>query len=180
MLKRNHIVLGFLAICLTATLLVGVTSSAEYDPWVDGNDDGIIDIVDIVNLAIRFGEEGTPINKTELLLDLQERVEALENQSLPLGYIGPPAYDSGWQSIEQGSVNEFNHSLGTTEVFVYMIGKATSGITQAYYGAAVYSGTYRGAYWYCLDEDSIDIVRDTSDTSWVEVRVMIWKILPTP
>ena len=79
MLKRKHFALGFLAFCLTATLLVGVTSSAEYDPWVDGNDDGIIDIVDIVNLAIRFGEEGTPINKTALLLELQDTVATLEN-----------------------------------------------------------------------------------------------------
>jgi len=41
------------------------------------NDDGIIDIVDIVSLAIRFGEEGTPINKTELLLELQDRIDSL-------------------------------------------------------------------------------------------------------
>jgi len=82
-------ILAFLAFLLTATLLVGVTSSAEYDPWMDVNDDGIIDIVDIVNLAIRFGEEGTPINKTELLLDLLERVPRSGNISVAAGAFVP-------------------------------------------------------------------------------------------
>jgi len=95
MLKRKHMILGFLSFCLTATLLVGVTSSAEYDPWCDINDDGLIDIVDIVSLAIRFGEEGTPINKTALLLELQDRIDSL-NGTLEIripkkGYLSVPA-----------------------------------------------------------------------------------------
>jgi len=106
-MKRRHMSLCFLVLCLTATLLVGVTSSAEYDPWVDGNDDGIIDIVDIVNLAIRFGEEGTPINKTALLLELQDRVAALETRMPQKGYISVPAaafnpYESAWDTRNSG------------------------------------------------------------------------------
>lgn len=75
MIKRKHLMLGFLAFCLTATLFIGITTSgtspsiaspAEYDPWCDVNDDGIIDIVDIVNLAIRFGEKGTPVDKAAI------------------------------------------------------------------------------------------------------------------
>jgi len=76
-LKKRCLVMCLLTFCLTITLLVAVTSSVEYDPWMDTNDDGLIDIVDIVNLAIRFGEEGTPINKTALLLELQARVDEL-------------------------------------------------------------------------------------------------------
>ena len=75
-MKRKHVTLGFLAFCLTATLLVGVTSSVEYDPWYDLNDDGDIDIFDLRKVARLYGTSGTPINKTALLLDLQERVEA--------------------------------------------------------------------------------------------------------
>jgi hypothetical protein len=84
MLKRKHMIIGFLAFCLTATLLIGVTSSADYDPWVDVNDDGIIDIVDLVNVAIRFGEEGTLINKTALLLNLQKKVDSLNSSLIEL------------------------------------------------------------------------------------------------
>lgn len=58
-------------------LLVGITSSASYDPWCDLDDDGDIDIFDIVKLASAYGTSGTPINKTALLLEMQARIDAL-------------------------------------------------------------------------------------------------------
>jgi len=60
MLRRKRLVLGFLVFCLAATLLIGVTSSAEYDPWLDYNDDAAIDIFDIVSMAGAFGTSGDP------------------------------------------------------------------------------------------------------------------------
>jgi len=81
-------IIGFLTLCLTVTLFISATTSPAttslpepYDPWCDINDDGVIDIEDIVNLAIRFGSKGTPINKTALLLELQSRIDSL-NASL--------------------------------------------------------------------------------------------------
>lgn len=38
-----------------------------YDPWYDLDDDGDIDIFDVVKVASQFNTKGTPINKTELL-----------------------------------------------------------------------------------------------------------------
>ena len=67
-----------IAAVLFSMLLVGITSSAPYDPWCDLDDDGDIDIFDIVKIAGAYGTTGTPINKTELLLDLQSRVASLE------------------------------------------------------------------------------------------------------
>jgi len=43
----------------------------EYDPWADINEDGKIDIKDLVLMARLFGTTGVPINKTALLLELQ-------------------------------------------------------------------------------------------------------------
>lgn len=60
MLKKRYIITAFLAFCLTATLLVGVTSSAEYDPWVDLDDSGEIDIFDALTLAGVYGTSGNP------------------------------------------------------------------------------------------------------------------------
>ena len=90
MIKKRHLILCFLVLCLTVTLLVGVTSSADYDPWCDVNDDGIIDIVDIVSLAIRFGEEGEPFT-----------AKAAQK------------YDSGWLNITDKRGQYFNvtHNL---------------------------------------------------------------------
>lgn len=49
----------------------------EYSPWGDLNDDGIINIFDIVWLASRYGTTGTPLNVTELLLEMQATIDEL-------------------------------------------------------------------------------------------------------
>jgi len=51
-----------------------------YEPWIDTNDDGIIDVHDLQALGSAYGTSGTPINKTALLLELQSRLEALETR----------------------------------------------------------------------------------------------------
>ena len=75
-MKRVTTTLAVLLV--TLVMFVGVTSSTLYDAWYDFDDDGDIDIYDIVDIAGRYGTTGTPINKTELILNLQARVEALE------------------------------------------------------------------------------------------------------
>jgi len=67
------------ALTLVPILFVGVTAS-EYDPWLDTNDDGDIDIFDVVDVATRYGTTGTPINKTALLLELQSSVDSIEER----------------------------------------------------------------------------------------------------
>lgn len=47
------------------------TSAAEYDPLVDVNDDGFVELSDFFILSQHFGSSGTPINKTALLLEVQ-------------------------------------------------------------------------------------------------------------
>jgi hypothetical protein len=71
--------------CLTATLFLVLPTQSSlgngYDPWADMNDDGSINILDIANIASKFGTSGEAINKTALLLELQSRVEALEERT---------------------------------------------------------------------------------------------------
>ena len=45
-------------ILLSSPLVVQMTSSAAYDPWADLDDDGDIDIFDIVDIAGRYGTKG--------------------------------------------------------------------------------------------------------------------------
>jgi len=83
--KRDLIIAVLAIFCLTATLfmILPIQSSPGngYDPWLDNNDDGKINILDIAATAKAYGTTGTPINKTALLLDLQSRVETLEERA---------------------------------------------------------------------------------------------------
>jgi len=86
MVSKKTLVIAILAtFCLTSILfMIRPTMSnpgiGEYNPWVDLNDDGTINILDAIILSNAYATSGTPINKTAVLLDLQNRVTSLENQ----------------------------------------------------------------------------------------------------
>jgi hypothetical protein len=56
----------------------------QYDPWIDVNDDGVIDVKDYQKVKSNIPSMGTPINKTELLLELQSRMDTLNSSLLDL------------------------------------------------------------------------------------------------
>ncbi len=70
--------LALLTILFSSMFLIGTTTSIstkgvhDYDPWCDFDDDGDIDIYDIVDIAGRYGTTGTPINKTALLYNVND------------------------------------------------------------------------------------------------------------
>lgn len=81
--KKDLVVAAIATFCFTTTLfmVIPTRSSKEtdsYDPWLDINDDGSINIIDISILARIFGTLGSPVNKTALLLELQDKLETLE------------------------------------------------------------------------------------------------------
>jgi len=81
--------------------------------------------------------------------------------------IGPPDYDSGWVSIPIAPQTlTLTHNLGTTEVFVYLIGNDSHP-----YGIHQWSG----AGWCNLTDTTIDVRRWAEDR-YLQGRVMIWKI----
>lgn len=82
--KKNYLLAILVALCLTGILFITMPTrsnpeSGKYDAWVDLNDDGVIDIFDAIILANAFGTSGTPINKTDVLIDLQQKVDSLNN-----------------------------------------------------------------------------------------------------
>jgi uncharacterized coiled-coil protein SlyX len=50
--------------------VIPVGSYGTYDPWIDYNDDGRIDVRDISAPSVNYMATGTPINKTQLLYDV--------------------------------------------------------------------------------------------------------------
>jgi hypothetical protein len=84
--KRDLLTVILFSFCLVSVLFsfIGTNSSLPYDPWADINDDGKIDMKDIGYVARLFGVEGTPTNKTELLLELQAKINSLNASLLEL------------------------------------------------------------------------------------------------
>ena len=93
--------------CLTLILvisLLGMTTNAVYDPWLDVNDDGYGGIDDIVSTAEHFGAAGDPIAKAYL------------------------AYDSGWLDIsdKQGQFFNISHNANLNPPYIALAyGKTT-------------------------------------------------------
>ena len=74
----------FFTIVFVSLFLVNNTTSIanlqtdKYDPWLDLNDDGEIDIFDVVMVAAAYGSSGKPYNKTAAIIELQAKVSVLE------------------------------------------------------------------------------------------------------
>lgn len=203
--NRDFVIAVLFAFCLAAMLFlvkpIRSQTNPPYNPMFDLNDDGIINMHDITLLARDFGTSGTPINKTQLLLQQDEidylnstvvslqaslaqmnsTINQLSNSVdiLNMTKLGKPDADSGWLNITAGQQLIFNHNLGTTNVLVYMIGNDTSGtlyIHQIKYGMDDNLGYEYGARWQELTPTSIKVIRGISDPNWNQIRIMIWKI----
>ena len=104
--RRDLVVLAIIAFCLTATFIAIPTRSSKesssYDPWLDINNDGVINIRDIYGIARLFGTSGSPVNKTALLLELQSKIETLEATVKTLevnGTVLPEIYERVQDSV---------------------------------------------------------------------------------
>ena len=63
---------------VNSTTSIANLQTDKYDPWLDLNDDGKIDIFDVVMVASAYGSSGKPFNKTAALIELQAQVSVLE------------------------------------------------------------------------------------------------------
>jgi len=192
----------FSASYLLVNTTAETTNTHGYDPWVDLDDDGDIDLYDAVELLTRYGSKGTPINKTQLLLELMQKIEALnatiiEQQNTinllneTVIYLnntkglGPPDYDSGWRPLSMGQQLYLTHNLNTTELIVYLVGRYDSGYTwmhQYSFGSQLDGGAQHGAWWATCNTYIIiyrGLHDHTSFQPWNYVRAIIWKI-PEP
>jgi len=146
--------IGIVLLALALTPISSQQSAGEYDPWFDINDDGKIDIKDVAGVAVKYGSEGTPINKTALLLELQTRIDSLNASLIDLeAYLetriadlearivdleaqSVRKYDSGWFAVGRNSDYDLTHNLGTTSLIVSLWFSKTSDGSQRCYGPA--------------------------------------------
>ncbi len=78
---------------LFSAMSTNTTSSVEYDPWLDSNDDGNIDLKDVFATHLAYGATGIPITKAS------------------------KEYDSDWMNItdHQGQFINLAHNLNITD-----------------------------------------------------------------
>jgi len=114
-MKRIHLILTIISLAFSLALVPVSTQQAvkDYDPWYDINDDGKIDMKDVAGIAIKFGSEGTAINKTELLLELLEKVDNLNVSVLELQ--GNVAWLlTKWETLE-AQIAQMNDTIAQLE-----------------------------------------------------------------
>jgi hypothetical protein len=102
-MKTYIISVIFAGLLLVSAWLVESTSSASvYNPWYDLDDDGDIDIFDVVRMASIYGSEGIPFLSKAAL-----------------------AYDTGWLDIsdKQGQQILLAHNLDSTDLILRIRGK---------------------------------------------------------
>lgn len=88
---RKYVIFAVILVFCLSSLLFMVSPSksipatvGQYDPWMDVNDDGVINMYDLGYLARSFMATGTPLNKTDLLLMLQTNIDDLNSSLLNL------------------------------------------------------------------------------------------------
>jgi hypothetical protein len=198
-MKKNLVLNVLAAICLSIVIVSALPMNSiqqyeAYDPWMDIDDNGIINMIDLYEVALRFGSTGTAINKTDLLLQLLSRLDELNatvieqqtiinNLNQAVAYLnetvtilngtglGAPDYDSGWRDLPLIGGLHLTHNLNTTDVVVYLIGKYYSNdiavVHQWDYGGSSSTGDVEGhgAFWTELCNTTIAIYRGRTDTS---------------
>lgn len=143
----------------------------------------IVALVSIAVVSFLVGtsmatDGGNPFNSLwNAIFGLESRVETLEEQSLPQGFVTAPAYDSGWMNVAEGTSIDLEHGLGTTELFVYVLQKFPTGLINQI--GVNEAGEY-GVQWWSYST-VLRLIRgvgtpDASDS----IRVMIWRIPEPP
>ena len=132
LMNRRFVIAVLTVACLTTVLFVAapIRSSApgpgEYDPWLDWNDDGKVDMKDIGRVAKAFGTSGQNLSKASI------------------------EYEGEWIDITDkcGQNITIAHNLNSTDLIVDIQGKTSlsSGPHQRNYGITGYMQGWNKTY----------------------------------
>ena len=131
LLNRRFVIAVLTVTCLVAVLVVGgirssFSGAGDYDPWLDINDDGKIDMKDVGAVARAVFTNGSSIAKASI------------------------EYDSEWIDITDkcGQNITITHNLNSTDLIVDIQGKASlsSGPHQQNYGLTGYMQGWNQSY----------------------------------
>ena len=146
MVSKRELVISVVATCCLTTALFNtvwmVGSAGEWDPWMDVDENGIVNMLDLYLVAQRYGTTGAPLDKAGLL------------------------YDSGWIDISSmhGQSVTVTHGLGIEDwnndtLVVEVTGRTTeNGSLLRYLGLTTrelsWNKTYKGSGAHSVIETS--------------------------
>jgi uncharacterized protein YfkK (UPF0435 family) len=77
---KNYLIATIISAMILTLIFIpmsGSQTTVPYDPWCDLNDDGIIDIYDVVLVTSKYDSTGEPVNKTALLYNINQTLTEL-------------------------------------------------------------------------------------------------------
>lgn len=138
--KKNLAVVTLTLCILTALIFQTVptqssfTTTGHYDPWSDINDDGVINILDVVQVVSRYATTGPPVDKTALLYNVNATFTSLINRiatlnaSLTTLHANFDSFNTSLVNI-QISLAILENNVGTLETEVTDLATTTTQIT---------------------------------------------------
>jgi hypothetical protein len=182
---RNLVILATIII---ASLLLG----SMIIPAQPGGGDSLFDelLERLMGVEDEVEELSDDVLVLETSLDLLDRIHELELRIAVLetsdceesNGFSEPGYDSDWQTISAGSSEFITHNLGTTELFVYLVGKDNDvTVHQDYLGMELWfeEGPHlHGIQWATNGENEVVVSRLSDDNTWDEFRILIWELPP--
>lgn len=133
MITKRDLIIILATFCLTFALftIVPVGSNyktsgiGEYDPWIDPNYDGTVNILDCILISNHWDTTGTPLNKTELLnmndtlAEILARIDSLNNTNAVLqSKVDNLTASLAETQIELGNLNNTDISQNSSIIFL--------------------------------------------------------------
>jgi len=157
--KKDLVIVALLTFCLTVTLFMILPTRSqtgpEYDPWTDLNDDGVIDSTDLGMMGAAWGSYGTPMNKTALLLELQSRIDSLNDSLLNL-----EAYLEARIDSLNGTVQSLDERIGVLEYNFSTLNPYVISYNSTYSDA--WDGTTETLNWVDMSSTSVGFSLNTT------------------
>ncbi len=145
--KKDLVIVVLATFCLSATVFTVIptrSQNGKYDPWLDINTDGTINIIDLANTARAFGSSGDP---TRMVIVMNSHYEWYSNET-----VGPRR---GW-----GFLNE---TAGYRQVSIRMTSYAALNVV-------VIFGIMANNTQYITSQDLFDVQKDETVYKTYDVR----------